>query len=104
MTTIDTLKIGPFVFAVRFIPDPRNVKGEAVDGNLFHGEGWIEVDSQMSEQAQLHVLLHEVIHERLEIQCGHDLGEYAEQMIDAIGFCWIEIMRDNPELAKMIMK
>jgi hypothetical protein len=96
-----TIQIGPWQFFVHYVSEPTNSGGKRVDGNLFHGEGVIEVDDQMSKQAQLHVLLHEIIHERLEIQCGHEL---TEQMVDAIGFMWIEIMRDNPQLVKMITK
>jgi hypothetical protein len=104
MPSIDTLQIGPWQFNVYYKPDLKNRKGEDVDGHLDHGQGCIDIDAELTDQAKLHTLLHEIIHERLEIQCGHDLGEYAEQMIDAIGFMWIEIMRDNPKLVRMITK
>jgi hypothetical protein len=89
---------------VYFNPSPLNTKGEEVDGNLQHGQGYIEIDDKLTAEAKLQTLLHEIIHERLEIQCGQDLGENAEGIVDAIGFMWIEVMRDNPELVRMIVK
>jgi hypothetical protein len=101
---MDSVKIGPFTFNVYFNPKVTNDKGEEVDGKLQHGQNYIAIDDRLSVDARLQTLLHEVVHEKLEIQCGQDLGENAEGVVDAIAFMWIEVMRDNPELVRMITK
>jgi hypothetical protein len=98
---MDRVKIGPLSFRIQYSNSPKNDKGEDVDGNLLHNIGIIQIDALMSEDAKLQTILHEIVHEKLEIQCGHDLKE---GLVDAIAFSWLEVMRDNPELVKMITK
>jgi hypothetical protein len=99
MTTIGTLKIGPFVFAVEF-GSPLDDKGNSVDGKLWHSRSRIVIDTDLEAQPQKQTLLHEIVHE-IAIQAGQDVSE---GLVDAIAFGFYQVMRENPQLVKMITK
>ena len=96
-----SVKIGPFHYNIYYSANVKNDRGEAVDGYLAHDQNRITIDDGMCQEAKLQVLLHEIIHEGIEIQRGQDVGE---GLIDAIAYCWIEVMRENPDLVRMITK
>jgi hypothetical protein len=96
------IKIGAFRFEVRDVPKLADDDDRLVDGYLDHSRTEILLDADLSNDARLATLVHEIVHEKVEIQCGHNLRD--EGLIDAIAFSWIEVMRDNPELVRMITK
>lgn len=96
------IKIGPFAFTVRYVPKLVNDDDKPVDGYLDHCRTEILLDADLSDDARLSTLVHEIVHEKVEIQCGHDLRD--DGLIDAIAFSWIEVLRDNPELVRLIAK
>jgi hypothetical protein len=96
------VKVGPFRFEVRDVPKLVNDEDEPVDGYLDHSRTEILLDADLSNDSRLATLIHEIVHEKVEIQCGHNLRD--DGLIDAIAFSWIEVMRDNPDLVKLITK
>jgi hypothetical protein len=99
MPSIDTLKIGPFVFAVE-LGSPEDDKGNEVDGKLWHSQARIVIDKDLEKQPQKQTLLHEIVHE-IAIQSGQDVSE---GLVDAIAFGIYQVVRDNPKLVRMIQK
>ena len=95
------IRIGSLAFSIRSVPRLANDNDERVDGYLDHSKGLILLDDDLGEDARLATLLHEIVHEKVEIQCGHVLSE---GLIDAIAFGWLEVMRENPDLVRMITK
>jgi hypothetical protein len=99
---MDNVKVGPFRFEVRDVPKLVNDDDQLVDGYLDHSRTEILLDADLSNDSRLATLIHEIVHEKVEIQCGHNLRD--DGLIDAIAFSWIEVMRDNPDLVKLITK
>jgi hypothetical protein len=96
---ISSLKIGAFTFAVVF-PQVVTKDGESMDGHLWHSQTTIEIDNNLAAQPKVQTLLHEIIHE-IGIQAGQEM---TEGMVDSIAFGIYQVMRDNPELVRMITK
>src|SRR5688572_10293345 len=94
---MNSLKIGPFTFVVAPTSELRG-DDKNYDGQLKHGTSSILLSHDMDRQATLQTRMHEVIHE-IAIQAGQEM---TEGLIDAIAYGWIQTMRDNPELVKMI--
>ena len=63
----------------------------------------IEIDGGLETQPRKQTLLHEIVHEIL-IQAGQNLGDRTEGVVDAVAFGWYQVMRDNPQLVRMIRK
>jgi hypothetical protein len=97
---MDSIKIGPFTFKLFYSACPKDSDGNKVDGILWHSKSEIEIDNFLHAQPKVQTVLHEIVHE-IAIQAGQDL---TEGMVDAIAFGWYQVMRDNPDLVKMITK
>jgi hypothetical protein len=96
---MDSLRIGPFTFKVEF-GKPVGDEGRSIDGRLWHSHSTIVINSDLHEQPRKQTLLHEIVHE-IAIQAGQEI---TEGMVDAIAFGWYQVMRDNPDLVRMIRK
>ena len=96
---VSSLKIGAFTYTVILAHDLKR-GDEKMDGHLEHSKSSITLDDDMDKQATTQTLLHEVVHE-IAIQSGQDLSE---GQVDAIAYGWIQVMRDNPELVRMVTK
>ena len=97
MLKLQSLKIGAFPFSVSLNADIRK------DGNigwLDHQHSAIHIADDMDEHVTLQTLLHEVIHE-IAIQAGQKI---TEGQIDYLAYGWIQVMRDNPQLVRMIRR
>ena len=100
MPMISSLRIGSFDFSVSLNTDIRK------DGNigwLDHQHSAIHIADDMDAHCTLQTILHEVVHEIL-IQSGQRLGSKEEGVVDAVAFGWYQVMRDNPQLVKLITK
>ena len=95
-----TLKIGAFTFSVTYLPNLTSDDNKKIDGHLWHSKAIIEIDKDLERQPKTQTLLHEIVHE-IAIQAGQDL---TEGQVDALAFGWYQVMRDNPELVRMIRK
>jgi hypothetical protein len=97
---MDSIKIGAFLFSVQSFPNLKDDEDKRVDGYLDHSKSEILLDAELGSQAHLSTLLHEVVHE-IAIQSGQDLNE---GQVDAMAFGVIQVLKDNPELVRMITK
>lgn len=95
------IKIGGIYHTVEY---PKGLKGDEnqlLDGRLRHSMSVILVDRDVSPQASVQCILHEVIHEML-IQLGR--GDFGERFVDPLAFSLLQVIRDNPALITMIQK
>jgi hypothetical protein len=91
---------GPIQYKVAYVKNLQlgDVK---LDGHLWHNQTRISLDAEMNEQATAQVLLHEVVH-ALAAQMGRQ--NLKEDVVDALAYGVYQVMRDNPELVRMITK
>ena len=98
---IDRVKIGAIQYKVEYVKELKSPDGRLLDGHLHHNQTRISLDVDMNPQATTQVLLHEVVH-ALAAQMGRQ--NLKEDIVDALAFGFYQVMRDNPELVKMITK
>lgn len=95
---LSSVKIGPFIYEITQVKDLHDFEGNTkVDlwGHAKTGETKIELLDTLSNQRQIQVLWHELLHAILT-QTGHD--EHNEQHLDALSTGIIQLLRDNVEL------
>jgi hypothetical protein len=97
----DMVKVGAIHYKVSYVPDLKD-DGRPLDGQVDHGLAEISIKANLGEQIQVQTILHEVIH-AIETQTGRH-HELKESMIDALAFGIYQVMRENPQLVKMITK
>jgi hypothetical protein len=94
------LKIGAILYGVEFVPDLSDDKGK-IDGQISYGQAKIRISKSLNEQVQAQTLLHEIIH-GIEEHSGRQ--ELKEPVINTLAYGIYQVLRDNPELVKMITK
>jgi hypothetical protein len=100
MKKLDSLKIGAFRYSVVYVKDLKRDEVK-LDGHLHHSQTRISLDADMNAQATTQTLLHETIH-AIATQIGRQ--ELREGIVDALAFGIYQVLRDNPELVRMITK
>jgi hypothetical protein len=98
---LDSLKIGAIRYKVAYVPSLQD-DGRPLDGQINHDSAEIHIEANMNQQVKVQTLLHEIIH-GIEVQAGRR-RELKEPMVDALAFGIYQVMRDNPELVRMIRK
>ena len=101
MTLPKSIKVGALHFEVELVRD-FNEDGRPLDGQIDHGMAKITIKGNLNKQLQVQTLLHEIVH-AIESQTGRR-QELKEPMIDALAFGFYQVLRDNPDLVKAIMK
>ena len=102
MTRPDSIKIGPFEYTILFKEDMdpfRELVGMSHHDDL---EIWIK---ELSELKMREVLVHEIIHCILHVYGGAPQPEDVleqESAVTALGFGWLQIVRDNPHIVDWI--
>lgn len=98
MNKIAFVKIGAFNYSVEYVSDLRDSSGK-LDGRIRHGQTSIQIDADMNHQATAQTLLHEVIH-AIATQIG--VPNLKEEVVDALAYGVYQVIRENPQLVKMI--
>lgn len=100
---ISTVKIGQIPVTITEVETLHSTHKDGsyrkMDGRLMLVYGTIELDKDLIDEAKPGVLLHEILHGILELAGQY---EQPEGLIDAIAFGLVPLIRDNPELIKMI--
>ena len=78
--------------------DPLREGDERIDGQFCHTESEIRLDAGLGEQARRVTLWHEIIHGCL-VHAGYT-NEHDEQMVAALAYSVMQVVRDNPWLAR----
>jgi hypothetical protein len=99
---MDSVKIGGVRHRVIYAKNLTSDDGRPLDGQIDHGAALISIKANMDKQVQVQTLLHEILHS-IEAQTGRR-HELKEPMIDALAYGIYQVMRDNPELVRMITK
>ena len=99
---MDKIKIGAIQHTVAYAENPTSSNGTPIDGQIDHGTAEITIKANMGRQIQVQTILHEIIH-AIEVQTGRR-HELKEPIIDALAFGIYQVLRDNPQLVKMITK
>lgn len=71
----------------------------SLNGQIIYGKAFIEIEKDVDPQLVAPILVHEAVHGILH-NAGHD-DEDEEQVI-ALGYGIVSLIRDNPELVKLI--
>jgi hypothetical protein len=100
MAKVDKVKVGAIQYSVAYIPDLKDDRGK-LDGRIRHSTTEIQLESGMNHQATAQTLLHEIVH-AVATQIGHQ--DMKEGMVDALAYGIYQVMRDNPQLVRMITK
>ena len=100
MPKIAAVKIGAIYYSIEYVTDLRR-NDEKLDGRLQHGQTKITIDADMNHQATTQILLHEVVH-AIAAQIG--VPNMKEDVVDALAFGVYQVIRENPQLVKMITK
>ncbi len=100
MKKLDSLKIGAIRFKVVYVPD-LHAKDEKADGYIQHHNTRISLEASMNHQATTQTLLHEAVH-AIAAQIGKQ--NMNENTVDALAYGVYQLMRDNPELVRMIKR
>jgi hypothetical protein len=95
-----SVKIGAVFYGVEYVQDLQD-HGCPLDGQIEYNQANIKIKANMDEQIQVQALLHEVIH---GINAQAAIPAMKETTIDALAYGIYQVMRDNPELVRMITK
>lgn len=100
----DSVKIGPIAYNVKEVVDLHDVNNEGqkrwLHGQIKWASATIEVEGGQADDAKVTTLLHESIHGILN-NAGQD--DHPEAMVIALGYGFVQLMRDNPALVKLIV-
>ena len=99
---ITSVRIGAIDYEVEFIEDLRDETGK-LDGRIGYSKTKIQLDADMSAQATVQALLHEVIH-AITMHMGKPKESRDESFIDAMAHGFYQVMRDNADLVRMITR
>ena len=94
------IKVGAIQYHIEYVPDLRD-GDKKLDGHVRHSETKISVDARLSSQSGVQTLLHEIVHV-VATQMGKQ--ELDENIVDAIAYAVYQVLRDNPDLVKTIMR
>lgn len=100
MKKINSLKIGAIRYKLAYVHDFKR-GDEKMDGRIEHSQTKITLDADLSHQAMVQTLLHETIH-AIATQIGRQ--RMSEGIVDALAFGVYQVLRDNPALAREILK
>ena len=95
------IKIGPVGYKVIEKDDLHFVDGDGkksgLHGHILWSEAEIRVAGDQSEQVKVVTVWHEVIHGILN---NAGINDHPEQVVLALGFGIVQLIRDNPDLIR----
>ena len=96
---MNIVRIGPIDYEIVYMPGLRD--GDLkLDGWFKFPESRILIEENLSEQARRQLLWHEILHGIFNQFGGLSEGRKEEEVIDALAYSMMNILRDNPELGK----
>jgi hypothetical protein len=100
MGKINKIKIGAMVFDVIRKDDLKHpADNRRLDGHILYSESKIYLDSNLSYQAEMQTIWHEVLHGILTQAGG--CKEEDEHLIEALAYGVMMVLDANPELANV---
>jgi hypothetical protein len=96
----DSVRIGPFDYAVKFIEGLESHDKRKLDGHISHHQTSITIEAAMTNQARTQVLWHEVLHGI----ANHANLDLTEDEVDVLSFGVYQVLKDNSVFAKMSSK
>jgi predicted Zn-dependent protease len=94
------IKVGAIRYELKAAPSLAD-SDLKLDGRVRHHITEINIDADLNHQAAVQTILHELVH-IVAIQLGHSALE--EDAVDAIAYAAYQVLRDNPDLVKIILK
>lgn len=99
---IDTVKLGPVVYAVRQVENLHDFRpdGSRIDlnGRILHNECEMHLETKMHPQRARLVLWHEIVH---GILSNAGVEDHDEKLVEALSIGLVEALRDNPALVAL---
>jgi hypothetical protein len=96
-----TIKIGAIYYEVVAVEKLLDEKHSKLDGSVRHARTQISLEVDMNHQATVQTLLHEIVH-IVATQLGKQ--ELEEPLVDSIAYAAYQVLRDNPEFVRLVMK
>ena len=108
---LDKLRIGAVTYDVKFTEGLRSAfnddgepleddeQGKLLNGQVIYHKLAIEINPNVHPAMQPIVVLHEALHAVL----GHAGIEHDESTVMALGYGVADLLRDNPELVRLIV-
>lgn len=101
---LKSIKIGPITYQVQEVKDLHTHEGDTrkyLHGEIKWADATIRVEIDQADDRKVVTLWHEAIHGILE-NAGQD--DHPENLVIALGFGVVQLMRDNPELVRLTME
>lgn len=99
---IDVIRIGAIDYKVTEREDLHYVNDDgkkcALHGDIRWGAAEIRVATEQNEQVKIATLWHEAVHGILN---NAGIDDHPEQIVMALGYGLVQLVRDNPELIKL---
>jgi hypothetical protein len=99
---MNTVKIGPMVYAVSIVERLQSDDGRKLDGHIVYSALSVKVDAALAPQMQRQVLWHEILHGILSQSGLPDIGDKEEDLIDVLAYGIVGVLADNPELREPV--
>jgi hypothetical protein len=98
----DQIVIGPVTYDVRETPELKAATQDSDAAPMFGvirwASGLIEIEAEQMHDRKVVTLWHEIVHGILE---NAGLDDQPEQVVFALGFGLVQLIRDNPELVRV---
>src|SRR5918996_1281449 len=99
---IQSVKVGAIYYDIVLVEKLLDADhNKTLDGRVQHDKTQITLDADLNHQATVQTTLHEIVH-IVATQMGKQ--EIDEELVDAIAYAAYQVLRDNPELVRMIAK
>ncbi len=97
-----TVQIGALRYGVREVEDLRSREDDGVklNGDIVYDSAEMRIEQAMADDVKLATIWHEVVHGLLD-QAGYAV--HPEQMIIALGYGLLRLVRENPDLMAKTM-
>jgi len=100
----DSVKIGPVAYTVKEVDDLHDVNDEGrkrwLHGQILWTSAAIQIERDQADDVKVTTLVHEALHGILNTAGQND---HPEEMIIALGYGIVQLLRDNPALVKAIV-
>ena len=96
------IKIGPYMFEVKHVPDLRDEDGKKLYGRHDGTYKVIEISSRQCEDMKRETVIHECLHAIIDVT-GLDVKGLEESYVTAMSPVIMSWMRDNKKMVKWIL-
>lgn len=99
---LKSLKIGAITYTVNTVDDLHRLDADGrkqwLHGHILHADAEIRIANDQAAEVKVATLWHEAVHGILN-QAGID--EHPEQIVIALGYGLMQLIRNNPELVTL---